>query len=551
LQKKTVTQSVPLLPAWLDSLERGTLLTILCVALVAIVALESVFGYIQKLFFAAVGQSAATDVLENVYTHIQTLPRGAGLGPRMGDVIVRLTSDVKTLRELLVEHVQKLGNYAVTFLSTIVVMGLLNWELTLLGLTVVPFIWYASAHFSKQIKRASSQKRRKEGDVASVVQETLSSLAVVQAFAQEEAEQERFRKEARESLDAGIESSRLGGAFTRSIKLLNTLGTALVVWLGARRVLEGSLTEGDLIVFAAYVNELYVPIQNISELAGKFMESVVSGERVLELLETRPPVRDSPHATKPKRFRGDVAFDHVVYGYERERPVLHDVTFAAAAGEMVALVGESGTGKSTILNLLLRFADPWQGRVLIDGHDIRRFRLKGLRSQISVVLQEPVLFRRSVRDNIAYGQPHATKEEVVAAATAARAHEFIMELPDGYKTLLHERGANLSGGQRQRIALARAFLRNRPILVLDEPTTGLDPVNEAQLTDTLYELARGKTTIVIAHRLATVERAHRILVLEDGRIAQQGTHEELLRQPGRYRQMYEAQTSQSEAELAR
>jgi ATP-binding cassette subfamily B protein len=332
---------------------------------------------------------------------------------------------------------------------------------------------------------------------------------------------------------------------------MNTLGTALVVWLGARRVLGGSLTEGDLIVFAAYVNELYVPIQNLSELAGKFMESVISGERVLELLEARPPVRDNPNSVRPKRFRGELAFDHVTYGYEGDRAVLNDISFSIAAGQMVALVGESGTGKSTILNLLLRFADPWQGRVLIDGQDIRHFRLKGLRSQVSVVLQEPVLFRRTVRENIAYGHPHASAQEVVAAAEAARAHEFIVALPEGYETVLDERGANLSGGQRQRISLARAFLRNRPLLVLDEPTTGLDAMNEAQLTETLYELAKGKTTIVIAHRLATIERADLVLVLEGGRIVQQGTHSELMRQPGRYRQMYEAQASQNEAELTR
>jgi ATP-binding cassette subfamily B protein len=551
LQKKTVSESVPLLPVWLDSLERGTLLTVLCISLVVIVALESLFGYLQKLFFAAVGQSAATDVLEHVYTHIQTLPRGAGIGGRMGDVIVRLTSDVKTLRDLLVEHVQKLGTYGVTFASTVVVMAMLNWQLTLVGLSVVPFIWYASTRFSRQIKRASTEKRRKEGDVASVVQETLTSLAVVQAFAQEDAERERFRREARESLDAGIESSRLGGAFNRSVKLLNTVGTALVVWLGARGVLDGSLTAGDLVVFAAYANDLYVPIQNMSELAARFMESVVSGERVLELLETRPLIQDRPNAIKPKRFSGDVAFEEVVYGYERDRPILRGIGFSARAGQTLALVGESGTGKSTILNLLLRFADPWSGRVLIDGRDIRDFRLKGLRSQISVVLQEPVLFRRTVRENIAYGQPHASIEEVVAAAKAARAHDFIEQLPDRYDTLLDERGANLSGGQRQRIALARAFLRNRPILVLDEPTTGLDPVNEAQLTETLYDLARGRTTIVIAHRLATVERADLILVLEDGRIVQQGTHDELMQQTGRYRQMYEAQARQGEPELTR
>jgi ABC-type multidrug transport system fused ATPase/permease subunit len=271
------------------------------------------------------------------------------------------------------------------------------------------------------------------------------------------------------------------------------------------------------------------------------MESLVSGERVLELVQTAPRIKDTPHAAKAPPFRGEVLFDNVVFGYQPGEPVLKELTLHVEAGKTVALVGGSGAGKSSVLNLLLRFYDPWSGSVLIDGHDIRRYKLRSVRQQISVVLQESVLFRRTVKENIAYGKPRATMAEVVAAAEAAHAHEFIESLPERYDTVLDEQGANLSGGQRQRLTLARAFLRNSPILVLDEPTSGLDAVTEAQLSETLEELSRGKTTIIIAHRLSTVERADRIVVLDKGQIVQQGTHGELISQGGLYREMYEAQ----------
>ncbi len=534
-----------LLPADINNWDPTLLLTILCGSLVLIVVLESAFGYGQKLLFASVGQSTTTDVLEHVYTHLQTLPRGEMKDTRRGDVIVRLTSDIKRLRDLLVEHVQKLGNYGLTFLSTLAVMAALNWKLTLLGLAVVPLIYWTSRHFSREIRSASRQKRKKEGEVASVVQESLTGMAVVQAFAQEDAERERFRQQTRESLDAAIESSRVGGAFTRSVQVLNTVGMALVIWFGARSVLDGSLTPGDLVVFSTYIVELYRPVQTLSELSAQFMEAVISGERVLDLLEVRPHTRDLPHAIKAPPFRGQISFDHVSFGYHPDSRVLDDISFRVEPGERVALVGASGSGKSTILNLLLRFLDPQQGRVTIDGCDIRDFTLRSLRRQFCVVLQDPVLFHRTVRENIAFGAPRATMSEIIQAATYARAHEFIEALPDGYETVLHEHGTNLSGGQRQRIALARAFLRNQPILLLDEPTTGLDAVTEAQLTETFDELARGRTTIVIAHKLSTIESADRIVVLDGGRVAEAGSHSELLESSGRYRQLYEAQAAET------
>ena len=546
LENRTMADILPWAPGVLDTLAKPMLLTILCSSLVVIVLFESLFSYAQKISFSAVGQSSTTDILEHVFTHVQTLPRSAG-DQRTGDVILRLTSDVKTLRDLLVNHVQQLGNYLFSFCSTLAVMLWMNWQLTLLGLVVAPFIVFTSYYFSRNIRRMTKQKRKREGAVAAIVHENLQSLAVVQAFAQEERERKRFRQEARRSLDASLESVRLGGAFTRSIKVLNTIGTAMIVWLGASRVLDGTLSPGDLVVFAAYVNDLYTPMQNVSELAVQFMESMVSGERVLELVETAPRIEDRPDAVKAERFRGDIGFENVSFGYEPMKPVLNGLDVRIRAGERVAIVGGSGAGKSTIVNLLLRFFDPWQGRVTIDGQDIRGFRLRSLRSHIGVVLQESILFRRPVHENIAYGRPGASMQEIIEAAKAARAHDFIERLPNGYDTVLDEQGSNLSGGQRQRIALARAFLRNAPILVFDEPTSGLDAVTEAQLTETLEDLAQGRTTLIIAHRFSTIERADRIIVLAGGRVVQEGTHANLIVEAGPYRDLFEAQSFESPA----
>jgi ABC-type multidrug transport system fused ATPase/permease subunit len=539
LKNQTLHETLPWLPQAVDAWRSEVTLSTLCVALIAIVMLESLFGYAQKIHFAAVGQSSTTDVLEHVFTHLQTLPRSGTKDTRTGDVILRLTSDVKTLRDLLVYHQQKFFTYAITFVSTVYVMAWMNWRLTLLALGVVPLVYGASYWFALQIRAAVTRKRRQEGAVASIVQETLHAMPVVQAFSQEEAERLRFRAEAQQTLDASLESSRLGGAFTRSIKVLSAVGTAVVIWFGASRVLAGTLTPGDLVVFVAYVTELYVPIQSLSELAVQFMESLVSGERVMELLKTAPRIKDDAHAAKAPRFRGDIAFENVSAGYEPGSPVLREVSFSARGGQKVALVGGSGAGKSTIINLLLRFIDPSAGRILIDGVDMRRYSVNSLRAQAGVVLQESILFRRTVRENIAYGKPGATVAEVLAAAKAARAHEFIERLPQGYETVLDESGANLSGGQRQRIALARAFLRDAPILILDEPSTGLDAVTEAELSETLAELARGRTTIVVAHKLAMIEDADRIVVLDRGAVIEQGTHAELLERNGLYRRMHD------------
>jgi ABC-type multidrug transport system fused ATPase/permease subunit len=441
----------------------------------------------------------------------------------------------------MIGHVQELAKIFLTFCSTLAIMIWMDWQLTLLALSIIPPLYLMTYYFSRSIQTAVKKKRSQEGEVASILQETITSMTVVQAFTGEKNEKKRFHKESTHSLEAGLKRARLAGAFNRLVRILNTCGIALVVGYGAWRVLGGGLSPGDLLVIISYVRRLYTPIDDLSGFTVSYMTNLVSGRRVLGLVETDTEIKDAPDAIQAPSFRGEVSFENVYFGYERGEPVLQDLSFTVEPGQMVALVGSSGTGKTTVVNLLLRFCDPWEGRILIDGQDIRRFRLKALRKQMSVVLQESILFRRSIRQNIAYGKRDSCIEEVVAAAKKAQAHDFIMKLPEGYRTILDERGENLSGGQRQRIALARAILRNAPVLILDEPASGLDAITEAQLNATLTRLMQGKTTFIIAHRLSTIEKADLILVIEEGKVIEQGTHTELLANSGLYRQLYSLQ----------
>jgi ATP-binding cassette subfamily B protein len=325
------------------------------------------------------------------------------------------------------------------------------------------------------------------------------------------------------------------------VQLTIACGTTAVIYFGARRVLGGALSPGDLLVFSAYLKELYGPIDKFSEILVDLAQAVVSGERLVELVDQPVVIKDAPHAKPAPALKGDVDFDRVAFAYKKGQKVLHNLTFQARSGQMVALVGSSGAGKSTIANLIMRFYDPSEGSIQIDGVDIRKYTLVSLRSQITVVLQDTYLFRKSIRDNIALGRPNATDEEIIAAAKAAQAHDFIMALPQGYDTLIEERGVNFSGGQKQRLNIARAILRNAPILILDEPTTGLDALSEAQINKALMRLMEGRTTFVIAHRYSTITMADHILLIEDGKITEEGRHEELLERSATYRNMYELQ----------
>jgi len=514
------------------------LLAVSCAGIIAIFFLEGLFTFARKYFTAGAGERAINDIRQEVFGHLQMLEHRTD---RSADLVVRLTSDIESLKLLLTQHIQTLANYFFTFVGISIIMFLMDWQLTLSALAVAPPLYLLSLYFSAKVAKLTREKRAKESEVASLLQETVTSKELVKAFAQEEHEKKRFAEESEESMGTALERVRVSKGFGRTVEVIIAIGTALVVYFGARKALAGYITPGDLIVFISYLRDLYKPVGGLSELIIEFGSSLVCGERVAEILETKIKVADAPDAIDAPLFRGEVVFENVTFGYDSGRPVLQDLSFKAKPGEMIALIGSSGTGKSTIVNLLLRFYDPWKGRILIDGQDIRRYTLRSLREQISVVLQEPLLFHRTIRENISYGKPEAHFEEIVDAAKAAQAHDFIVMLSDGYDTLLKEGGANLSGGQRQRIALARAILKNVPIFILDEPVTGLDSATEAKLKETLDLLMKGRTSFTIAHRLSTVMRADLILMIEEGRIIEQGTHEHLLVKSDRYRQLYDLQ----------
>ena len=420
-------------------------------------------------------------------------------------------------------------------------MFYLNWQFTLIALSVAPVLFAIVYTYTRRIKKASRAVRKKEGEITSVIEEVLSSIRVVKAFAREDYELRRLEEESLEGVEISLRARSLKAKLVPIVQMIVAFGTCLVLWFGARMVLNGTLSAGSLIIFILYLGKMYKPMQELSKMTDTYSKALVGYERIQEVMETEREVKDLPGARRAPKFKGKIEFEHVEFYYTPGTPVLKDVSFTVEAGQVAALVGPTGAGKTTIISLIPRFYDPISGTVKIDGWDVRRFKQKSLRQQISFVLQETLLFHAPVWQNIAYGKPEASRAEILHAAKLANAHEFIEKLPQGYDTILGERGMTLSGGQRQRIAIARAVIRNTPILLLDEPTTGLDAASEKLVFEALDRLMEGKTTIVIAHRLSTVRRADIIFVIKEGAIVESGKHDELLKSGGLYSKFYDLQ----------
>jgi subfamily B ATP-binding cassette protein MsbA len=521
--------------------DRMTVLEIAALAVIAIAAIEAVCSYVEKYTTTEAGQWVMHDLRRMVYNHVQHLSLGYHTRKRTGDLISRITSDVDTIQSFIVSNLLDLTVDVLTLAGMCGIMFYLNWRFTLIALSVAPVLFAVSWFFTRRSKQASREVRQKEGEMASLMQEVLSAIGVVKAFAREDYEQERLEKESAESVRLALHARSLKAKLAPAVGMVVAVGTALVLWYGGRLVITGQLSAGSLIVFIWYLGKMYKPMQDFAKMTDSFTKAAVGFDRVREILETPAEVRDLPGAIEAPALRGAIEFDDVQFGYDAAHPVLRDITLKAEAGRMTALVGPTGSGKSTLASLIGRFYDPNAGRVKLDGIDLRQFRQKSLHDQLSFVLQENILFHDTIANNIAYGKRGATHEEIRRAAQLANAHEFISALSRGYDTMVGERGITLSGGQRQRIAIARAIIRDAPILILDEPSSGLDAASEELVFDALDRLIEGKTAIVIAHRFSTIRRAHSIFVVDDGRIVESGTHEELLPAGGLYAKLYELQ----------
>ena len=528
----------------------NALLATIALSVLVIAALAGLFRYGQKYLTASVGQKVVAAIRRQLYRHIQRLSRSFHTGHHSGDLLVRLTGDIHLLRELMIVSVLFLSEHLLVLLGMVAIMLWMDWQLTLVGLTILPLLSVLALRFSGKIKTATKKQRRRESEIGGAISETISAIAVVQAFARERYESERFSDQDKASLRAGLRATRLEANLNRLVELLVAAGTCGVLWLGVQKVLAGVLTPGDLLVFTAYLAGMYKPIRKLARLTGQVAKASACGERVISILEMEPEIADAPDAIVAPAFRGEITFEEVHFRYHPGEPVLDGVSFTVKPGRIACLVGPSGVGKSSVANLLIRFYDPAGGRVLIDGVDIRRYTLASLREQIAVVLQEAVLFGTSIRENIAYGKLDATTEEIVAAAKTASAHDFIEKLEEGYDTVIGERGGTLSGGQRQRIAIARAIVRNAPILILDEPMTGLDVESEEKVREALRRLMAGRTCLLITHDIQAVTEADQVLVLEGGRIVARGGHEDLMEGSPQYRQLHELKNGRNGSGMA-
>jgi subfamily B ATP-binding cassette protein MsbA len=428
-----------------------------------------------------------------------------------------------------------------TLVGMVTIMFFMNWQFTLIALSIAPVLFLVVFRYTRLIRKSSREVRKKEGQIVSIVQEVLTSIRVVKAFAREDYEQKRLEEESLESVEIALRARALKSRLAPLVEIIVGVGTALVLWFGARMVLSGSLDAGSLIIFIWYLGKMYKPMQDLSKMTDTYAKASVAYERIQEVLQSEREVKDLPGSRRAGKLRGELEFDHVTFGYEPNQPVLKDLSFKIEPGTVAALVGPTGAGKSTIISLIPRFYDPESGVVKIDGVDVRRLQQKSVRDQVSFVLQDTVLFHASVWRNIAYGKPGASRQEILEAAKLANAHEFIEKMPEGYDTMVGERGVTLSGGQRQRIAIARAVIRNTPLLILDEPSSGLDAASEQLVFEALDRLMAGRTSVVIAHRLATIQRANKIYVVKDGTIVESGTHEELLKEGGLYAELYQIQ----------
>ncbi len=528
------------LQQWFGAMSAPNIVLVLCLAMVAITFAAGLVNLVSNYLLIGVGLKALLRIRTELYAYLQSLSLKFHDTRRSSDSSFRVAYDSQSIQTIYNRGFTNIFSSGVMLLATFVIMVKIDARLTLLSLAVVPVIVFLIHYYAKKVRTQSTTIKERESDLLATVQEGLASIRLVHAFGREEHEVGQFRRRAAESLAANMQLTMTSVVSALVVGTLMAAGTAVLYYAGSLHVMEQKLSLGDLLVFASYLLMLYAPLEQLTHTAWAMEGAAAGARRCFDILDRPDEVRDAPDAKVLKHVRGDIEFREVSFGYGGDRLVLDGVNLRITAGERVALAGGTGAGKSTMLSLVPRFYDPTQGAVLVDGHNLREVTKKSLRSHISMVLQDTVLLSTTVRENIAYGRPGATEEQIVEAARRAQAYDFIMQMPEGFASQVGERGGQLSVGQRQRIGIARAFLKDAPILLLDEPTSALDGATEQAVMKVITELMRGRTTLIITHRLGTVHGLDRIVVLEHGRIAEEGTGPELLTRNGAYAKMFRA-----------
>jgi subfamily B ATP-binding cassette protein MsbA len=511
------------------------------VATLVIAVIGAIASYIDNYFTTSAGQWVANDLRVRIYEHLHRLSLRYYDHARIGALISTITSDVATIQDFASSSTLEIVVDLLTIVFMVGLMFWLDWDFTLIAVAFIPVLLLFVFHLKKAVKEATRAVRRRQTDVLSIVQDGLASIRVTKAFGHQDLEVAHLEAASHATVAAALRARSIKSLMSPMVSIVVAICTAVVLWKGTSLIIASTMTAGALTVYLAYLKKFFKPVKDLASMTSTIAQTTVALERIQAILSADEVITERPGAIDPGRVRGAISFDRVSFGYDRARPVLHEVSFDIEPGQVVGIVGPTGSGKSTVLSLLPRFYDPELGRVLIDGIDITHYKLAGLRSQIGFVLQDTMLLHGTIRENIAYGRPEATEEEIVEAARIANAEEFISRMPHGYDSMVGERGETLSGGQRQRIAIARAVIRNSPILVLDEPTAALDTESEHLVIEALRRLMKGRTVVMIAHRLSTLIDADKIIVLKDGMVVEQGTHEALIARGGVFFELHRIQ----------